>query len=180
MRTFVAVEIKELKIINNISQFQKNELKINAKPVEAHNLHFTIQFLGEVSEQDIDRIKNTLRQIKFSSFNVILMGIGVFPKPSFPRVVWVGTDKEGAEKLKNLAQLVQNKLEEIGFKVDKPFEPHITIFRVKNKINNITEELERFRTKQFGLQAITEIKLKKSELTPQGPNYSDLQVIKSS
>lgn len=178
MRTFVAVEISESQIINNIIQFQKN-FKINAKPVESQNLHFTIQFIGEISEKEVDSIKDKLSTISFLPFNVTLKGIGVFPKPSFPRVIWIGTDKEGGEKLRKLAANIQDELESIGFKADKPFEPHITIFRVKNKITNITKELERFVDVEFGLQTINEFKFKKSELTTQGPIYSDLLVIKA-
>lgn len=178
MRTFVAVEISESEIIKNISDFQKNYLKINARPIESQNLHFTIQFIGEISEKDVDLIKKTLCQIKFLPFDIVLKGIGAFPKPSFPRIIWIGTDEKGGNKLRELAQRIQKELGEIGFRADKPFEPHITIFRIKNKIGNITKELEKFRDKEFGLQKINEIKFKKSELTPQGPNYSDLQVIK--
>ena len=49
MRVFVAVEITSDKIINSISKFQ-SEINIDAKPVELHNLHFTLQFLGEISQ----------------------------------------------------------------------------------------------------------------------------------
>lgn len=179
MRTFVAIEISEPKIIQNILRFQKNDLKINAKPVEAQNLHFTIQFIGEISEDKVIQIKEKLSRVKYSPFDIIIRGIGVFPKPSFPRIVWIGTDEEGGRKLRELAQKIQNELARLGYVADKPFEPHITIFRVKNKIEGITEELKKFQDIEFGLQKVNEIKFKKSELTPHGPNYSDLLVIKA-
>ncbi|MFB3114287.1 MAG: 2'-5' RNA ligase family protein, partial [Nitrosopumilaceae archaeon] len=62
---------------------------------------------------------------------------------------------------------------------DKPFQPHVTIFRIKNKIGNISDKLKRYSTTKFGIQKISEIKFKQSVLTPDGPNYSDLQVIKA-
>ena len=70
-------------------------------------------------------------------------------------------------------------LEPLGFFSDKPFKPHITIFRIKKKIGDITKELDRQKLIDFGIQEVTNIKLKKSELTPSGPIYSDLEEIKA-
>ena len=49
MRTFVAIEVNNNNILNSIHQVQ-SELNIKAKPVALHNMHFTVQFLGEASE----------------------------------------------------------------------------------------------------------------------------------
>jgi len=62
---------------------------------------------------------------------------------------------------------------------DKPFKPHITIFRVKNKVSDMTDELAKFNSKIFGTQQISQIKLKKSTLTPSGPIYEDLVVVEA-
>ena len=67
-------------------------------------------------------------------------------------------------------------LKPLGLVSDKPFKPHITIFRIKKKIGDITEELNKQRMVEFGMQKIS-IKLKKSELTSQGPIYSDLEEV---
>lgn len=174
MRAFVAIDVSESEVIDTIYKFQKNEFKINAKPVAPENLHFTIQFIGEISNEEAKLIKDRLDGIKFASFSVILKGVGGFPKPNFPRVIWIGTDKEGGEKIKDLAHKIREELEEIGYKADKPFEPHLTIFRIKNKIDDITNKMKQFSSREFGSQTIREIKFKKSELTPQGPRYSNL------
>jgi len=39
--------------------------------------------------------------------------------------------------------------------------------------------LDRQKTIDFGMQEVTNLKLKKSELTPNGPIYSDLEEIKA-
>jgi 2'-5' RNA ligase len=70
-------------------------------------------------------------------------------------------------------------LSSLGFNPDKPFQPHVTIFRVKNKINNITDELGKIRDSSFGIQTVNSFKLKKSVLTSKGPLYSDLYVVKA-
>jgi RNA 2',3'-cyclic 3'-phosphodiesterase len=178
MRTFVAAEITNEGLLNSIQKLQE-DLKINAKPISLKNIHFTLLFLGEVSEQMSKKVQNSLNSIEFSSFNVMFSGVGAFPKPKFPRVVWIGIDKDGEKQLINLAKQVEEKLSLLGFRSDKPFKPHVTIFRIKNRVENISDELTRFRSISLGIQKISEIKFKKSDLTPNGPIYTDLQVVRA-
>jgi len=178
MRTFIAIEISNTEVINSIKKFQK-KIKIDAKPVESNNFHFTLQFLGEITEEVSEKIIKALNSIELTSFSVNLKGIGVFPKSEFPRVVWIGTDEYGGNMLIELSRRVEKVLKPLGFSSDKPFKPHITIFRIKKKICNITNELENHKTIDFGIQEIANIKLKKSELTSKGPIYSDLAEIKA-
>jgi 2'-5' RNA ligase len=140
-------------------------------------MHFTVQFLGEVSEETIGKISDALNSIEFSAFSISFASIGVFPKPNFPRVIWIGTN-DGVNELEELAEMIRSKLSDIGFSPDKKFKPHVTIFRVKNKIEDLPSKLEKFSSCSFGKQLISEIKLKKSELTYQGPIYTDLLVVK--
>lgn len=177
MRVFVSIEISNDEVINSIKNFQKL-IKINAKPTELKNLHFTLQFLGEVSEQIIDKIIQSLNTIKFSKFDISLKGIGVFPKLKSPKIIWIGTDEKSGKIMIELSKKVEKALEPLGFSTDKPFKPHITVFRIKKKIGDITEEMENHKNVNFGMQEITSIKLKKSELTLNGPVYSDLMEIK--
>ena len=178
MRAFVAIEIYSNEIINLISKFQ-SEININAKPVEPHNLHFTLQFLGDISQDIAEKVMISLNSVKFSSFMVNFKGIGVFPKLKFPRVVWIGTDENGGNLLIELAKKVENALIPLGFSVDKPFKPHITVFRIKNKIGDISKELDKFKSVDFGTQEVTGFKLKQSVLSSKGPIYSDLMEIKA-
>jgi len=176
MRTFVAIEVNNKDVLNSIHKIQ-TELNIKAKPVELHNMHFTVQFLGEVSEEMIGKISDALNSIEFSAFSISFVSVGVFPKPNFPRVIWIGTD-DGINELEKLAGMVRSKLSQLGFSPDTKFKPHVTIFRVKNKIEDMSDKLEKFSSYYFGKQTVSEIKLKKSELTPNGPIYTDLLVVK--
>ena len=176
MRVFVAIEVSNKDVLNSIHKTQ-TELNIKAKPVELHNMHFTVQFLGEVSEEMARKISDVLSSLEFSPFPISFVGVGVFPKPSFPRVIWIGTN-DGINELEKLAEMIRLKLSQIGFSPDKKFKPHVTIFRVKNKIEDLPSKLEKFSSCSFGKQLVSEIKLKKSELTYQGPIYTDLLVVK--
>lgn len=177
MRAFVAVEIADAGVLDSIKKLQ-DEIRVDAKPVETKNMHFTLLFLGEISEDVAAKVSEQLRTISFSPFELSFEGVGAFPKPKFPRVIWVGIAREGADRLVELARSVEQKLGALGFRADKPFKPHATIFRIKNS-TDVTEQLSRHAAAKLGTLTVSEIKLKKSVLTPQGPIYSDLEVIRA-
>ena len=178
MRTFVAVEIQNSKVLDSITTLQ-SELKVKARPVSKENMHFTLLFLGEIADEIAPKIMEALGSITFSPIQVNFGGVGAFPNSRFPRVIWVGVDETASQNLVKLAEQVEEKLGPLGFKSDKPFKPHLTIFRIKNKIGDISNELDKLKTVQLGRDTITELKFKKSILTPSGPIYSDLQVVKA-
>lgn len=178
MRTFVAVEISNEPTLNAIAKLQ-SDLKIEAKPVSKENMHFTLLFLGEISDDMAPKIMESLSSVSFSPIEMNLVDVGAFPNPKSPRVVWIGVDKDAAKNLVELALQVEEKLRPLGFRSDKPFKPHLTIFRIKNRINDISQELNKFRALEIGHETVSELRFKKSILTPTGPIYSDLQVVKA-
>jgi len=178
MRTFVAAEISNENVLNAIAKLQ-SDLQIKAKPVSKENMHFTLLFLGEISDEMAQKVMESLNYVSFNPIEVSLSGVGAFPNPRSPRVVWVGVDDVAAKSLVELAEQVEEKLGSLGFRSDKPFRPHLTILRIKNRINDISQELNKFKTVEVGRSVISELKFKKSILTPTGPIYSDLQVVKA-
>lgn len=175
MRTFVAVEVGSQKAVQNMLSFQKELLQtgLNAKPVGADQLHFTLMFLGEINTTMLESIKSKLSDLEFEPINVTYTGVGVFPNPKFVRVIWVSVDQDSASKLINLAKEVESRLNTLGFRRDKPFKPHITLFRVKGKISNL-DAVTNAKDRKFGTDTLSMVKIKKSELTPAGSIYSDL------
>ena len=173
MRAFIAVEILDAEILKKIQKFQDN-LEINAKPVKIEQIHFTLQFLGEITKEKCEEVKDELTKITFSRFNLVLKGVGGFPNLKNPRIIWVGIDENGGEKLTAIANEIGIKLTTLGFKKDKKFKPHLTIFRVKKKISDISSMMKEYEALEFGTQIISKIKLKKSVLSPKGSEYSDL------
>ena len=173
MRVFIAVEISDVDILKKIQRFQEN-LQIDVKPTKINQIHFTLQFLGEIDEEKCEKVKDLLRTITFSQFNLSLKEVGGFPNLKNPRIIWIGTDKKGAEKLIKITNEIEMKLTSLGFEKNKKFKPHLTIFRVKHKIDDISLQMKEYETIEFGTQIITKIKLKRSILSPKGPEYSDL------
>jgi 2'-5' RNA ligase len=175
MRTFIAVEIpadirKQVTVL-------VDEQKTKALPVKwvaFENLHITVKFLGEIDEDMKEKTAGVLQDVcqRHQRFSVGFSGIGCFPDPSRPRVVWIGIDT-GADHLSALAHAVDEQLVSFGFKKEKRFHPHLTIGRIKKpcRIDGIlgTE----FTTQPFLVQRLT---LFKSTLTPQGAVYDSLGI----
>ena len=181
MRAFIAVDITSdelVKLQNDILSTAGWNLK-DLKPVESHNFHFTLIFLGEIGDDDIGRIKEILTSFSFEPFTIIYTGIGGFPNPARARVVWVGVDPEGAQKLTSLANDVVSTMSQLGFKADKPFSAHMTLLRAKGRPLSVRNISSKYHGRTFGSDRIDKVHLKKSELTASGPIYSDVYTIEA-
>src|SRR6185436_4004945 len=140
MRTFIAVDVESRDAIGRL----QNEISSAAgwkprvvKPVEQQNFHFTLIFVGEITDVDADRIKEKMQEIKFEPFTLTYQKVGAFPRPDAAKVIWIGVDPIGGQKLVALANKVITKLAELDFRADKPFSPHMTIFRAKSGLVRI-------------------------------------------
>lgn len=178
MRAFISVDIQSEELLNAIAKLQ-SDLRIKASAVHKQNMHFTLFFLGEISEEAADGVKKSLSEITFKPIEARFTHLGAFPDTKRPRVIWIGVDDVSSKKLLDLAFQVEQKISPLGFRQDKPFKPHLTIFRVKNKIYDISKTLERSREINLGAETLSELKLKQSVLTSNGPIYSDLLVVRA-
>src|SRR5262245_6707816 len=101
MRTFVAVEIQNTSVLDNITKLQ-TDLAIKATPVDKQNMHFTLFFLGEISDENAEKIKKSISNIQFEKIEVKFTHLGVFPNQRFPRVVWIGVAEHSGKQLIDL------------------------------------------------------------------------------
>jgi RNA 2',3'-cyclic 3'-phosphodiesterase len=136
--------------------------------------HLTIRFLGEVPESWLDRISAAVRSAvaPIPPFDLTLEGVGAFPDPNAPRVVWVGVT-EGRETVVRVARAVSEALVGEGIP-DEPddFVPHVTLFRVRSP-----RDRERAQRLLDGTDAapparvvhVTDVQVKGSDLTSLGP-----------
>jgi RNA 2',3'-cyclic 3'-phosphodiesterase len=182
MRAFIAVDVSNvaiLKLQNEILSAAGWNPR-DAKPVEPPNFHFTVIFLGEITDHDVDRIKETLAEFQFEPFTITYTGIGAFPNPAHARVVWIGVDSEGTQKLTALANDVIAKMSGLGFKADKPFSAHMTLLRARGRPVSASYTSSKYQGKTFGSDRIDKVHLKKSELRPSGPPiYSNVYTVEA-
>ena len=173
MRTFLAVEVpqKERRIISDfVLGAAKHELPV--KWVKFENMHITLKFLGEIDEKKKTEITPVIKDIcqRNSPFTVKMEGLGCFPNPRSPRVIWLGVT-QGGEELCAIADALEKELARFGFKEEKRFHPHLTIGRIKKRCRVDDILAGNVCTDPFG---VTSVVLFKSTLKPEGPIYDQL------
>jgi 2'-5' RNA ligase len=96
-------------------------------------LHITLVFIGEVSEERAAPIVDALREpLPHPPFRFALGGLGAFPPRGAPRAMWIGV-KSGAEEVIRVQALVAERLETVGVERERrPFSPHLTLARWKD------------------------------------------------
>ncbi|HIE41289.1 MAG TPA: RNA 2',3'-cyclic phosphodiesterase [Candidatus Aenigmarchaeota archaeon] len=172
MRCFIAINLPN-EIKKEIWKISKKIPEEGIKKVTEENLHITLKFLGEVDNNQIEKIKYNLKEIKFNKFCVKLTGIGFFPNKNFIRVVWVSVG-EGKEEIKKLQKMIDEKLLRLKFNKEKIFEPHLTIARIKFlKNKEFLKELEKIKF-NYTLE-VESFELMHSILQKKGPIYKKIE-----
>jgi 2'-5' RNA ligase len=95
--------------------------------------HITLHFLGDVSPQDVSRLRDALNpllnRVQFPN-PMAWRGVGGFPTRQRPSVVWIGL--KPSDDVQQLAQVTAGPLAGLGFTIDRrPFRPHLTLMRLK-------------------------------------------------
>ena len=176
MRAFIAIDVdrKLWQKINNVIESIK-ECNGNIKFTKLENLHFTINFLGEIESEKQGEIAQQINECTkgINPFNVTIKGLGYFGGKRFIRVIWLSAV---SNELIALMKKINNAIK-TGKRVDKP---HITLGRVKSgkNIGCIIDKIEKMKDVKIGEMHITNVKLKKSILTKEGPIYEDIKVFK--
>ena len=181
IRSFLAFDIEDQRILRRLAEAQCMLANSGAalKLVKPENIHMTVRFLGDIQPPMVDAIHEEMKQVSFTPFTVELIGLGAFPKPNYPRVVWAGIRK-GANELKDVFEQLEPRLRGLGFKPDtKGFSPHLTIARVRTGRNKagLAERVRELEDYELGTVKAECLRLKKSDLTPRGPIYSNLREV---
>ncbi len=177
MRSFVAVDLDE-KLVTPVGEIQSKISEGKIKYVEPENLHFTLKFLGEITEKKAQDVLTSLREVcrSFSPFTISLTKVGVFPSLNYIKVIWIGVE---SEEFFSLSTQVDSSMGALGFKKERDLTPHLTIGRVKAPGNKarLREQIQGFSDIHIGEMTVSSVTLKKSELTKTGPVYSNIEEI---
>jgi 2'-5' RNA ligase len=100
----------------------------------------------------------------------------VFPSLDYISVVWVGVG-DGSEQLTQLHEAIERRTTAMGFDPeDHEFTPHATIARMDHAGGKeLVQETVENRDPTVGRIQFDEIRLTKSELTADGPEYSTVE-----
>jgi 2'-5' RNA ligase len=148
---------------------------VPARWVESSAVHLTLKFLGEIPSGRVGGVSSALDDIAGGAEPVLLRfeGIGAFPSPRRPGVIWVGI--ESGPRLRLLHDALDRRMAEFGVaRETRPFRPHITLGRVDR--DSGPGEFREFEKRTQTLRLDTEIEigqidLMESRLRPGGPEY---------
>ncbi|HEU4798156.1 MAG TPA: RNA 2',3'-cyclic phosphodiesterase [bacterium] len=181
-RIFVAVEL-EAPLRQAITDLERRLEDAGARLrwVKPENLHFTLRFLGHISEAQLNRVKTATREAAqgVAPFRISLGGLGAFPNARRPQVIWVGIG-EGGDTLRDLAARLDDTLARQRFpKEPRGFQPHLTLARVKEPrlSGDIGPVLGRFERVEVGEQEVRSLVVMESLLRPQGAIYTQVEEV---
>ena len=179
IRTFIAIELPD-QVRSDIARLQRDltssGLKLRwVKPI---NIHLTLKFLGDVERDKIDDICDKLSSVagKYRHFELQPRGLGCFPGIRNPRVFWAGVGGK-LNILKALQVDLEKALVPLGFKAEKrPFRGHLTIGRIKNRLNprKLADALQIHKDFSSDVFTVKQVTAFQSSLQPTGPVYTEL------
>lgn len=177
MRLFIALRChgKFAERLAEIQNSLKTKINSGVKWVEPENMHITFVFLGEVSESKLNNIIKSMDFISsLKKFSISIGELGAFPSMQRPRVLWIGVDK-GKETLSEIARRLHENLSRNGFMIDNKFLSHITIGRVREKIE-FPADWTKASEPEITMQ-INSVDLIESILSAKGPVYKNVHSV---
>jgi len=184
IRTFIAIDTPpEFKIQAEQIQEKLNDIKAPVRWEKSYKLHMTLKFLGDTDTGMIDTMESELKNAVSNRkpFWLRYAGLGCFPNPKNPRIIWIGCNPLSSD-LDHLLENIENVCAGFGFeKETRAFHPHITIGRIKIRSGKDKRALPDLIKKMENLtfdsieDEVHTILLIKSELRPGGSVYSILR-----
>lgn len=184
VRAFVAIILPEFMLRSLHEQIDLVREYVPAgtiRWVRPENIHLTLKFLGKVSPDHLNEIKDSAEQVaaRYSPFSFDVSNFGCFPNFRRPRTLWIGV-QDPSLTLSNLHSELEDAFEELSFpKEGRAFHPHLTLGRVKRHVRGevarlLSEGLEEVKIGNLGQVEVKDICLMQSDLRPTGAVYTQL------
>ncbi len=173
VRLFIAIEIPE-EIKSQYAEAQEMIRSSRARLTMVHpdDMHITLKFIGEVEGSRLPPITAALQKVTSAPFTLDLGSI-TLNSPRSPRVIWGDVQDPGDCKI--LAGSIEKALVPLGIPAEgRKFRAHITLARIRQFHPDIFKEVAGISSSCEGSFPVDRFVLKKSELTPQGPIYTDM------
>ena len=184
VRAFIAIELPEAILVElgNIEERLKPQMPHDSiRWVRADSIHLTLKFLGQVPSDQLGLITSSLRAAAgaHASFALEVKSAGCFPNIHRPRVVWVGV-QEHDHQLHGLQRAIENAIAPLGYPTEiRDFTPHLTLGRVARDVRQIDQKkigevVQAARVGSIGQWEVKQVALIKSDLKPNGAEYTVL------
>jgi len=156
-RTFFAIEIPE-NLQREIERLQARltDDVLGCRWTMSRPFHMTLAFLGDVPNRSLESLQRVVASsvCRFQPFDLRFDGLGAFPSPRRPRVMWAGLTAQEPAVLRELRESVVAAADLGGHRVDEErFHPHVTLGRFKpgrRRPCDLTAIVERYRSWSCG------------------------------
>ena len=180
-RTFIAVpasaEVRHA-ALQLTSRLRLSGPAADIKWVAAENLHWTLQFLGNVDERDIPEVCTAVATaaLETEAFEIEARGAGAFPSAERPRTLWLGAG-QGSREMAALQKAIERRLKKRGYRgEERRFVAHVTLGRAGRKAppRSLADELAALADYDAGAMLVDEVTVYSSHLGREGPAYEIL------
>jgi RNA 2',3'-cyclic 3'-phosphodiesterase len=177
VRLFVALDVPE-QIREALAELSTRfkETCLSARWLRLESVHITLKFIGEVSLEMVEKIRDALGSLpQFSPILLRFAGLGFFPSARRPRVFWAGVEAD--PQLAQLAGSIEAKLQPLGIPAEnRDFHPHLTLARFDSPQGTqaLAAAVEALGAPEFGSETFREFHLYQSELKRSGAEYTRL------
>jgi 2'-5' RNA ligase len=151
--------------------------------IPTSQVHLTLDFLGSIEITRILAIASSLKGacVGQRQCKVRVAGLGCFPNPSQPRIIWAGLAGD-LRPLQNLKESIDARFLACGCVCeDRPFHPHLTVGRVRDSNptgrGQVSAALAKEKDRAFGEWQVERIDLVQSVLSAKGTAYETLNSV---
>ena len=179
-RVFIAINLPQ-DIKKRIFGYQEKWPELPARWTKEHNLHITLLFLGDISDEDLGEVCKITEKValKHKPFSINLKNISYGPpKKMPPRMVWV--KGEMSKDSSSLKDDLEDSLIGGGVRFsseNRGFSPHITLGRIRTwELRNMELEEIPEISEEINLNfEVNSIEVMGSQLKKGGPEYIVLE-----
>ena len=179
VRAFLAVPLPEhLKKAIHGTQMDLQARIPEVRWTRLENLHLTLHFFAEIAQEALEKLKVSMLSLRGCQrpFQVVVKGLGAFPNPQRPRVIWLCL--EPRHGLEQLYRNTRTSLRQAGLAADpRPFSPHLTIGRLRGGQPDLTALFSSFRQETIGRLPLDRLILYESRLRPDGAEHIPLLTV---
>lgn len=145
-------------------------------------LHLTLLFFGNLPAHLVPPLGSALETAcrGIGPFTLSLSGTGTFPDLRTPRILWAGVTGD-LDPLRALQQRIAQASAPFAAPVDdRPFHPHLTIGRIRDRLDapalsDFRNALAQTAPAALGSWTVDAAHLIRSELSPTGPKHTPLR-----
>jgi len=180
MRLFVAVDLDNTAQQAVAAEQRRlvrafGEAAGSLRMVKADQIHLTLVFIGNRDVAQSAPIVSALQQrVSMAPFRLSFGGIGVFPGPRRPRVLFLGI-LDGAAMLVRLQENIAQRLEQVGVpRESRPFHPHLTLARFRDGARSVGRHIISGDRREVAAVDVASAVLYESRLSSSAPTYIQL------